>query len=336
MSRLRNLSRQEYLERARVNTGARLAAVVPLLVMAVYLYGLRPLTLCAAAVGTAVLCDVFCALLRRRPYQPADLSSVLFAVLLVCLMPASVSYNIVILSTAVAILVGKHLFGGFGSYPFHPTALGYVVALISWPAQMLSFPAPFSALGLGNTVTFTAVESPAAALQLAGLPNVSSINVSLGNFAGPMGISATLVILACGLLLLAVRRFELLMPLSFFGICALIVRLYPRVSGVEPGALMQMEMMTCGLAFAAVFLLQDEVTAPRGALARILYGALVGFITMVCQYQGSYPYGICIAVLCGNALSGFAERIDGFVTRKIRAALSSRKKRVHEGGKQTV
>ena len=95
MSNVKKLSLQTEAGRLRANTAARLAAVCPLLVMAVYWYGPRPLVLCAVAVVTAVLCDVLAAGLRRRAWQPGDVSSPLFAVLLVCLMPASIPYAIV-------------------------------------------------------------------------------------------------------------------------------------------------------------------------------------------------------------------------------------------------
>ncbi len=318
---------------ARDNAAARLAATTPLLIMAVYMYGLRPLVLCAVAAVTAVLCDVLGSAMRQRKWVPADLSSPLFAVLLVCLMPATISYNIVIVATLTAILVGKHLFGGSKCYPFHPTALGYMVAVVSWPRQMLSFPAPFTYPGYQNLPAFVPVEAPAATLQLAGLPNLSGINVLLGNFAGPLGASVTLVVLASGLLLLAVRRFDLVTALSFAGAAAAVLHFFPRFSGVEESALMGTEAMVCGLAFGAVFLLQDEVTAPHGFLTRILYGALVGVLTVVYQYYSSYPYGICFGVLWGNALSGFLEHVDGSVRAKLASVF---RRKTSQKGEQTV
>lgn len=331
MSNVKKLSLQTEAGRLRTNTAARLAAVCPLLVMAVYWYGPRPLVLCAVAVVTAVLCDVLAAGLRRRAWQLGDVSSPLFAVLLVCLMPASIPYAIVAATTATAILVGKHLFGGSQSYPFHPTALGYVIAVVSWPSQMLTFPAPFTRLALTNTVTFAPAEAPVATLKLAGLPNISTINMVLGNFAGPLGVTATLVVLACGLLLLAVRRFELAMPLSFLAACTALLHWFPRVSGVSGSRLLQMELLVGGLAFGMVFLLQDEVTAPHGLSARILYGLLVGVLTVVYQYYSSYPYGVCFGVLWGNALSGTLDRVGGSLRARASALFSRREKQSREG-----
>ncbi len=336
MSRLKSISDKAWHDPARITTAARLASTAPLLVMAVYMYGLRPLALAAVAMLTALLCDLLgCWILRRR-WQAADVSSLLFAVLLVCLMPASISYSVVVIAVFTAIFVGKQLFGGFGSYPFHPTALGYMVAVVSWPAQMLTFPAPFSQLGLENTVVFTAAESPAAALRLAGLPNLSGINVLLGNFAGPLGATATLVVLASGLLLLAVGRFDIVTPLAFAGTAAGVLWLFPRVSGVDRTQLLSVELLVCGLAFGAVFLLQDETTAPAGIFTRVLYGALVAVLTVGYQYYSPYPYGVCFGVLWGNALSGFLEHVDSVLRRRLTALWSKLWARVRRKGEQTV
>lgn len=313
------------LDRARSNCTARLAAATPLLLMSVYLYGPRPLVLCAIAVVTAVLCDLLACALRGRSWQPKDLSSLLFALLLTLLVPASLPYYILAVAVAIGILVGKHLFGGFGSYPFHPTALGYVIAAVSWPAQMLSFPAPAATpagwLPLWGPVA--AVEAPAATLKLGGLPTTSDVNLLLGNFAGPLGATTALLALACGLMMLAVGRFDVAAPLSFAATCVWVVRRYPRVLGVEFSDLLWAELLTTGLAFGAVFLLQDEVTLPRRVLARVLYGILVGLLTMGYQYYGSCPIGICFGILWGNALSDFLERLAE-ATQKVAAALWQR------------
>lgn len=330
MNRYNSAIEQNWRSRARSNNKGRLAAVSPLLVMAVYLYGLRPLVLTAAAVVTAVACDLLACAMRRRSWDRGDVSSILFAVLLVCLMPVTVPYYVIVVSVASAVLVGKHLFGGEQSYPFHPTAVGYLMAVISWPGHVLSFPMPLTALELSNRVTFAAAEAPALTLKLGGLPNLSDINVMLGNFSGPMGATATLVVLACGLMLLAVRRFDLAMPIGFAAGVVGVVCLFPRIAGVERADLLFFELMVSGLAFGAVFLLQDEITSPYGLPARLLYGLVVGVFTMGYQYYGSYPYGICFGVLCGNALSGVFEHVGEILRRTAFAG----KKKTGKGGKR--
>ena len=48
---------------------------VPVLWMACFLYGVRPLLLCGIAVLTGNLCDRLVSLLRRRVYQAGDFSN---------------------------------------------------------------------------------------------------------------------------------------------------------------------------------------------------------------------------------------------------------------------
>ncbi len=300
----KNISRAESAKR---NCAARLAAITPLVFMAVYLYGWRALILAGVAVLTAMACDILAAVIQRKPWDYQEVSSLLFAVLLVGMMPASVPYHIVVLSTLTAILVGKHIFGGIGNYPFHPSALGYVVAVISWPQQILNFPAPFYKLALGNIVKFTPSETPAQIIKMAGLPNISKIYRLMGIFSGPMAVNASLVVAACALLLLAVRKFHLLPALSYLGSCAAVSWLFPRVSGIDRMDLLTDELLCCGLIFCAVFLVQDEICGARTGFGRLLYGAVAGVATMVFQYYGSYPYGCCFGVLCADAVSVYLD-----------------------------
>ena len=44
------------------------------------------------------------------------------------------------LGTAVAVLLGKHVYGGLGYNPFNPAMVGYAVLLISFPVAMTRWP----------------------------------------------------------------------------------------------------------------------------------------------------------------------------------------------------
>ena len=78
---------------------------VPLTGMAWYYYGLRPVLLMLAALVTAYLCDCALAPLHGEGYRAHEPSSECFAALIVLLMPASVSYGIVIVAVIAAVLV---------------------------------------------------------------------------------------------------------------------------------------------------------------------------------------------------------------------------------------
>ena len=69
---------------------------VPLIGMSWYYYGPRPLLLLLVALLTAYLCDCALAPLHGTGYQSHEPSSECFAALIVLMMPASISYPIVI------------------------------------------------------------------------------------------------------------------------------------------------------------------------------------------------------------------------------------------------
>ena len=90
---------------------------VPVLCMACFLYGVRPLLLCGIAVLTGNLCDRLVSLLRRRVYQGSDFSNESFALVIALLMPVTVDIYVLIAAVLAGVLIGKEIFGGYGSYP---------------------------------------------------------------------------------------------------------------------------------------------------------------------------------------------------------------------------
>ena len=162
---------------------------VPLIGMSWYYYGPRPLLLLLAALLTAYLCDCALAPLHGTGYQSHEPSSECFAALIVLMMPASISYPIVIAAVIVAVLV-KEAFGGEGHYPFHPAAVGMVVAGVSWPKNVFFYPVPGTQLPLFGEVNTTVVAGMNATLRTGGLPSASTMNLLTGNVSAAVGTSA--------------------------------------------------------------------------------------------------------------------------------------------------
>ena len=79
---------------------------IPLLCMSCFLYGLRPLLLCGAALLTGNLCDRLVSLLRHRVYQADDFSNESFALVIALLMPATVDWYVLIAAVLAGVLIG--------------------------------------------------------------------------------------------------------------------------------------------------------------------------------------------------------------------------------------
>ena len=293
---------------------------VPLLCVSCYLYGLRPLLLCGFAVLMGNLCDRLISLLRRRVYQAGDYSNESFALVITLLMPATVDWYVLAAAILAGALIGKEVFGGYGSYPFHPAAVGYAVAAVSWPEQVFRYPTPYANIPLWDASGVATSSTISDTLRSGGMLNIRSLVLSLGEYAAPMGTGAALVILACGLFLWTQKHAHMSASVSFLLTCALIAFLFPRQAGLADSAVLanvlprlrcvRDELLTGAILFSAVFLLNEPYTCVHHRMGRILYGVLVGVVSMGFRYYGVYETGVCFALLVVNSVSAWIDRTE--------------------------
>ena len=289
---------------------------IPLLCMSCFLYGLRPLLLCGAALLTGNLCDRLVSLLRHRVYQADDFSNESFALVIALLMPATVDWYVLIAAVLAGVLIGKEVFGGYSSYPFNPAAVGYAVAAVSWPEQVFRYPQPYTGIPLWDASGVPVSDTISETLRSGGSLNISALSLGLGEYAAPMGTGAALIILACGLFLWMQKDIRLSAAVSFLATSALIAFLWPRQVGVDGIDLLlrlqcvRDELLTGAMLFSAVFLLNEPYTCAHHRLGRILYGVLVGAFTMGFRYFGVYETGVCFALLTVNSISGWMDRTE--------------------------
>ncbi len=77
-----------------------------------------------------------------------------------------------------------------------------------------------------------------------------------------------------------------------------------------------------GLAFGIVFMATDPVSSPAMKLARWIYGALAGIVTLIIRMiNPAYPEGVMLAILMANV---FAPLIDYYVVKYYRKRSMSR------------
>ena len=313
---------------------------VPLLWMSCYFYGPRPLLLCGVALLVGNLCDRLISLLRRRVYQPKDYSNESFALIIALLMPATVDWYVLVAAVLAGVLIGKEVFGGYGSYPFHPAAVGYVVAAVSWPEQVFRYPQPYASIPLWDASGVAVSSTISDTLRSGGTLNISTLSLGLGEYAAPMGTGAALVLVACGLFLWVQKDIRLGATLSFLITSAVIVFLFPRQVGLDNGPLLMNlafrlrcvrdELLTGAMLFSAVFLLNEPYTCAHHRLGRILYGVLMGVVTVGFRYFGVYETGVCFALLAVNSISGWMDRTE----THLYALLHSRKNAGDTAGKE--
>lgn len=304
-----------------------LLAALVLCVFSVVNYGFRPAILLVLTVLSAIFTECICLLFQRKSTKAAlDGSAAVTGAIVALVMPPSVSYWVPMLGACFAILVAKAPFGGYGRNVFNPAAAGIAVLSYCFPKRVFAYSALSAAdklplsweIAPAQLVTETSL---AAQLRSGATPTVTRMQLLLGDFAGPIGATATLILLACAAYLLCRRSASAYLMIPYLITCCVLAWLFPYTgTGRVYGAMVQ--MCSGYVLFTGVFLLNDPVTTPRFRLGRIFYGVFTGMLVMLLQHIGRVEAGSCFAILIMNVLAPIIDRwswhVWRYITRRLR------------------
>ena len=292
-------------------------ALLPLYFMAFYFYGLRALMLGLASVAAAIVSDFICILLEgKKPYF-RDISSVVTGMMLPLMMSAATPYYVVVSASVFAVVFVKHVFGGVGQSAFNPAAAGFAFAVACWPVQVFSYPAPFSSLEPFGTISAGLSSGPAWNLFQGGVPANDILDLLLGRFWGPMGLTNILVLETCLFYLLFRGAISWQAPAAFFGIMVLAMLLFPRIPESGPMSLVY-EATTGMWVFGGIFMLNEPGTLPKRSSSRLAYGALAAVFTILFQRFGRAEQTFAFALLLTNVFSFTLDRYSERLLRRLR------------------
>ncbi len=304
-----------------------LLSALVLCVFSVVNYGFRPAILLVLTVLSAIFTECICLLFQRKSTKAAlDGSAAVTGAIVALVMPPSVSYWVPMLGACFAILVAKAPFGGYGRNVFNPAAAGIAVLSYCFPKRVFAYSALSAAdklplsweIAPAQLVTETSL---AAQLRSGATPTVTRMQLLLGDFAGPIGATATLILLACAAYLLCRRSASAYLMIPYLITCCVLAWLFPYTgTGRVYGAMVQ--MCSGYVLFTGVFLLNDPVTTPRFRLGRIFYGVFTGMLVMLLQHIGRVEAGSCFAILIMNVLAPMIDRwswhVWRYITRRLR------------------
>jgi len=116
-------------------------ALLPAMGCGVLLFGWPVVYLTAVTVLSALLFEAICLHMKgvvAKPYL-YDGSAVLTGLLVAMSLPPWAPWWIGIVGAALAIILGKHVYGGLGQNLFNPAMLARVALLISFPIEMTTW-----------------------------------------------------------------------------------------------------------------------------------------------------------------------------------------------------
>lgn len=285
-----------------------LIALLPSLIWGIYLFGWRALSLTLLSVLSCVAFEALYNLTLRRPIPVGDLSAVVTGVLLAFCLPASLPYPMVIIGAFFAIVIVKGLFGGLGKNIVNPALAARIFLFISFPSAMTTYPSITTKLPIfGALPDAVSSATPLSTLKAGSLPTESALNLLFGSYTGCLGEVSALLLLAGGLYLLSRKVIDPRIPLSCLLTVAALTFFFPQ-GDVKNSAFMVSQLLSGGLILGAVFMATDYVTSPTTPLGRIIYGVLIGALTVFIRYFGGYPEGVSFAILIMNLFVYYLDR----------------------------
>lgn len=297
-------------------------ALVPALLVSFFYFGIGSLIVCATSVIACVFFEwlINKYLLKNDRLTVRDGSAILTGLLLGFNLPSNLPVWIVIIGALVAIGVAKMTFGGLGCNIFNPALVGRCFLLISFPAQMTSWPlvgqlenyldAETGATPL--SIMKTAIKTGDASI-LNSLPD--SLHLLLGNNptggAGTIGEVCAIALLIGLFYMLWKKIITWHIPVSIIVTVFVVSGLLHIANPVYADPLTV--ILSGGLMLGAIFMATDYVTSPMTYKGQIIYGVLIGLLTIVIRNWGSYPEGMSFAILIMNA---FTPLINTYVKPK--------------------
>lgn len=282
-------------------------ALIPAFIGACYFFGLRTLTVTAVSVAACVFWEWGYRKVTKKHQTIGDLSAVVTGVIMAFCLPVTVPYWVIIIGAAFAIILVKQLFGGLGKNFMNP-ALAARAFMFSWPVIMTTWAAPHASLSLiGANADAVTAATPLASLHMSQLPDVSMLDMFIGNIGGSLGETSALLLLAGGIYLVLRKVISARIPVSFILTVAVLTFIFPR--GNDNFQWMMYNVLSGGLFLGAIFMATDYVTSPVTPKGQIIYGIGCGAITVFIRYFGSYVEGVTYAILIMNACAWLLDKV---------------------------
>jgi len=282
-------------------------ALAPAILVAVYCFGLQAVKVLALTSAACLVTEAGLQRLMGRRLTVTDGSALVTGLLLAMTLPPSAPWWICLLGGALAIGVGKQLFGGLAHNPFNPALIARVILLISWPVELTTWMKPGQGfVNLGVDVVTAA--SPLGLMkeeliQKGSIQVVSQFPLRDGllglNQIGSLGETSVIALLLGGLFLLYRGYITWHIPVSYIATVGAVAALF---WGIDPGhfAPPLYHLVTGGLFLGALYMATDMVTCPVTNRGMLIFGMGCGILTYFIRTFGAYPEGVSFAIVIMN------------------------------------
>ncbi len=283
---------------------------------------LKVMPIIVVSYGVGLLTEFIFCVVRQHPVEEGFLVS---GLLIPLVMPPAIPLWQVGMATVFAVIIGKEVFGGTGMNILNVALLARAFLYFAYPSQIsgdvwtyLGDKTPVDGFS-GATILAYGAEAAVNNTNMMGLVAdhwysgmFTFWNMFIGIIPGSIGETSTLMCLIGAFILITTGVGSWKIIFSVFAGTFAMGTLFNLVGG---NSFLEMpahyHLVIGGLAFGAVFMATDPVTAAQTEQGKWIYGFLIGAITVLIRViNPAYPEGIMLAILFMNV---FTPLIDFYI-----------------------
>jgi electron transport complex protein RnfD len=280
-------------------------ATLPAVLFGLFTYGFHAIGVVSLSISSAMIWEVAINKITKRPISLGDGNAALIGILFAMLLPATSPWWLVVTGTFVAVVIGKHIFGGIGGNPFNPVLIGLAILMVSWK-DFFDFDQALLNYDFGFAMVY-----PLAALKHlgpTGIETFSATDLLLGQQTGGIGATFSLGLIAGGIYLIF-RGFIRWEISASFLLGVFVTALIFNIKNPSAYAAPLFHLFTGYTLIGAFFLAPEDSSSPVNFIPMLIYGAGGGIMTVLIRNLGSYVDGVVFAILLMNLINPLIDKI---------------------------
>jgi electron transport complex protein RnfD len=306
-------------------------SLLPICGFFIFQYGISALALMLVTTVACLLTERWFITTGTQSGNLGDFSAIITGLLLALTLPPGFPLWMACVAGAIAIVLGKAIFGGIGHNIFNPALVGRAFVQAAFPTAIATYtpsflPGRFTEF-IPSSLAWPLMTPPDVVLwlqdkhldALAGATPLAKWKFEgvlanawelMSSLTGHMAVGPSpLLILLCGIYLASRRFMDWRIPTAILGsagVMAWSLYSFDPIHYPDPFFM----LFSGGLIFGAVYMATDMVTSPVTPKGMWIYGALIGILTVLIRYYGGLPEGVMYAILIGNAATPMIEQIS--------------------------
>jgi electron transport complex protein RnfD len=281
------------------------AALPALIFGGIFRFGVSAIAVVCFSVATAMIWELLMNHALKRPISIGDGNAAMIGLLFAMLLPATAPWWLVLTGTFIAVVIGKHIFGGIGSNAFNPIALSMAMLAMSW-GDYFDFNEMYMHFDLGFAATY-----PLTMLKFFGVDSIDHLRITdflIGRQIGGIGSTFGIGLILGGIYLMARGFIRWEISLSFLAgifVTAVIFNAIDPTRFAGPF----FHLCTGYTLVAAFFLAPEDASSPVNFIPMLIYGAAGGIMTVLIRNIGAYVDGAILAILVINLINPLLDKI---------------------------